>query len=1137
MLWQVRQLLYTPTCIASTFAVIGIVFIGVGIGCAAIESTVQSLRQVYYDGSAANSCPDTATKPCLVEFELAADIAGPVYFYYTLDNFYQNHRRYVSSKNDAIDNGRFGEEGPGADPSASVFAKCTFSDIAYWVAADGTTTSYNRGVATDKAVYNYPCGLVARSTFNDTFSLHKGKWTEGTKELVSWTSKGIAWRDGSDAKYQSKPDNWLRANCYSLGEFRLGDDTFNTSGFHGGFSGFKGTRDVTKSRYHCWKNISDESYNVWMNTAATSRFSKLHRIIPGGLTAGVYSLVVGCNFGVASFTGKKGFLLSSATPLGGSRQKLSVAYLIVGCVSVAWAILVLLMRAFRARTLKPVVEYPVVKIVPKKEVEQRRMLPSLSIALPARKEHLETSRLIATPPDPAVKFASNFVSTSKYTVLNFVPMNLLLQFQRTANLYFLVIAILASLPNISPLGGSTFWFPLITVLGTTAVKDGLEDYRRHQSDVEENNRMSEVYNTSSGEFNKVPWLKITVGDIVRVTTGEDGCSAMLPCDLVLVCSSNVDGTVFLETANLDGETNLKLRESLEKVQKRVTSVEMINGNEQSEIKLDELRALKCKISCNPPDTMLYEFNAKIEIFGEELPLNGVSGGGQFLQRSTKLKNTKWCLGVCVYSGPETKIQMNMNEPPSKVSNLEKALNTYIFYLFGLLFTICTVGAVGSGVFAGSSDAAGAWYLHPQNATVSFNIQSPASTGVITWFTYLILLSLLIPISLYVSIEMVKTVIMLIISADREMYVEEEDLRSKARSSGLCEELGQVSYIFSDKTGTLTQNVMEFKKCSIAGIEFGQGYCEVERAIARKNGRVLPADPPPPAGFDKGFKFVDGRLSFGNWRKEEYSGAIESFLFNMSINHGVQVEYSTTHPEFPLFQAESPDEGAFVTAARNLGFFFSKRKMRDIHIVRADGARPGEILADGREEVWTVLVTNAFDNNRKRTSVVVQEGAHGEIILLVKGADTSVMPFIEDTCGFFEKSQGHIDKFGDQGLRTLVFAGRELTSEQWSSWYALYQQAAKLPNGREAALQQLASMLEEDHTSPGCVSALFDASTPYKRSLQLHGVTALEDKLQENVGDCIAQLAKAMIKIWVLTGDEESSHSLMQARSGVLALEC
>ena len=114
----------------------------------------------------------------------------------------------------------------------------------------------------------------------------------------------------------------------------------------------------------------------------------------------------------------------------------------------------------------------------------------------------------------------------------------------------------------------------------------------------------------------------------------------------------------------------------------------------------------------------------------------------------------------------------------------------------------------------------------------------------------------------------------------------------------------MTYIFSDKTGTLTQNIMAFKKCSIAGIEFGRGYCEVERAIARRRGVHLPPDPEPPGGLDPGFEFVDERLLFGAWRDLPMHDAVEKFLRSLAVNHNVQVEIDPLRPNFPLYQVSA-----------------------------------------------------------------------------------------------------------------------------------------------------------------------------------------------------------------------------------------
>uniref|UniRef100_A0A0C3SL24 Phospholipid-transporting ATPase n=1 Tax=Guillardia theta (strain CCMP2712) TaxID=905079 RepID=A0A0C3SL24_GUITC len=714
-------------------------------------------------------------------------------------------------------------------------------------------------------------------------------------------------------------------------------------------------------------------------------------------------------------------------------------------------------------------------------------------------------REVECPPDPHKHFESNYVKTNKYTIVTFLPLNLFLQFHRLANCYFLVIAILASTP-LSPVTGTTYWFPLISVLAISAIKDASEDYRRYKSDIEENSRVTEVFNWDRGDFEQVPWKQVAVGSIVRVKTGDDDCPPMVPADLSLLCTSSVDGTCFLETANLDGETNLKIREAPEALHKHLVGEPHQVDGHSVDCNLAKLKTLKVKVNCHIPDALLYDFNARIEWEGQDIPLTGGASGGQFMQRSTKLKNTKWCIGLAVYTGKETKIQMNMTDPPNKVSNIERKLNVYIIGILAILGILCLVGAIGAGTMNNSSELKGAWYLSPQNTSISFNVQKPGTTGFLSFFSFLILLSLLVPISLYVSVEMVKLVISILISSDREMYAEEDDIPSKARSLGLCEELGQINYIFSDKTGTLTQNLMEFKKCSIAGVEYGQGYCEVERAIARRQGRDLPDDPLPPPGEKEWSRCKDDcflALS-GKWRESQDRKIIEDFLFNMAVNHNAQVEYNEGS-DIPAYQAESPDEGAFVQAARNLGkFFFCRRNMKDIHIKTSDGP-----VGQGVEKKWTVLNFNAFDNNRKRTSVVISDETKSNILLLIKGADTSVMPFIDvNACPYYKSTQQQVDKFGEQGLRTLVFAGRVLEPEYYSAWNDRFKKASLLSDGREKALRQVTLVL---YTSASLVS------TP--RSLTLHGVTALEDKLQENVGECISQLAKAMIKIWVLTGDK------------------
>mmetsp|Transcript_46919 Transcript_46919/g.111704 ORF Transcript_46919/g.111704 Transcript_46919/m.111704 type:complete len:1303 (+) Transcript_46919:277-4185(+) len=752
------------------------------------------------------------------------------------------------------------------------------------------------------------------------------------------------------------------------------------------------------------------------------------------------------------------------------------------------------------------------------------MPPGIASVLPAASRtssmektgdiHHVEQRRVKCPPEVPSLFESNYVRTARYTKFNFLPKNLLLQFHRFVNCFFLVVSILASVSSISPVGALTFWLPIGLLLSGTMVKDAYEDYQRHKADVEENSRTTEVFNPTLGDFMQVTWREVAVGSIVRVNTTHPDTTPLIPADLTLLASSAKAGTCFLETANLDGETNLKMRESPSETHQRLTTFQ--EGASHGELNKANVRKLALKVVCNPPDAFLYDFHARMEHDAIDIQL----GGGHLLQRSTKLRNTKWIIGVAVYTGCETKIQMNMTEPPNKITNVERRLNFWMLYLFWGLFGMALIGAIGSVVTVIAPETgSGAWYLVPEQPTATFNPDRPVVVGLLGFFSFLILLSLFIPISLYVTLEFVKAFLATTIWGDREMWAAEEDMRTLPRTMGLCEELGQINYIFSDKTGTLTQNLMEFRKCSIAGVSYGRGYCEVERAIARLKGQKLPPNPQPHAGMDSAFNFVDERLANGAWRRSADKENIRMFLTHLALNHTVQVGYGPSDVEgdgvLPQYQAESQDEWAFVHGARNLGVFFNRRD--EAHRIMLRVAGEGDRVGKGIDEIWQVLNVNIFDNTRKRTSVVVSNG-EGALMLLVKGADSSMLPFVVKDASY-EATEKDINEFSDQGLRTLVFAGRMLEQKEYDEWNKRFQDASLQASGREEAMRLLASQLEEAHTELGRETALVDGSVPTQRILRLHGVTALEDKLQERVGECIAQLAKAMIKIWVLTGDK------------------
>lgn len=171
---------------------------------------------------------------------------------------------------------------------------------------------------------------------------------------------------------------------------------------------------------------------------------------------------------------------------------------------------------------------------------------------------------------PDFELLSNKISTSKYTFADFLPKNLLEQFSKPSNFYFLIIGLLQLLPAISNSDNiPTIYLPLFVIIMISMVKDCFEDYKRHMSDQEENKRKVLCLSTNE-EFKEVFWEDLRVGHIVKILQGQ-----YLPADLLLLQSSGEKGECFIETKNLDGETNLKHKNIEKNLQEKIVNLQVI----------------------------------------------------------------------------------------------------------------------------------------------------------------------------------------------------------------------------------------------------------------------------------------------------------------------------------------------------------------------------------------------------------------------------------------------------------------------------------------------------------------------------------------------------------------------------------
>ncbi|XP_007947635.1 phospholipid-transporting ATPase VD [Orycteropus afer afer] len=396
-------------------------------------------------------------------------------------------------------------------------------------------------------------------------------------------------------------------------------------------------------------------------------------------------------------------------------------------------------------------------------------------------------------------YVNNRIRTTKYTLLNFVPRNLFEQFHRAANLYFLFLVVLNWVPLVEAFQKEITMLPLVVVLTIIAIKDGLEDYRKYKIDKQINNLMTKVYSRKEKKYIDRCWKDVTVGDFIRLS-----CNEVIPADMVLLFSTDPDGICHIETSGLDGESNLKQRQ-------------VVRGHSEQDSEVDPEK-FSSRIECESPNNDLNRFRGFLEHSNKERV--GLSKENLLLRGCT-IRNTEAVVGIVVYAGHETKAMLNNSGPRYKRSKLERRANTDVLWCVLLLIIMCFTGALGHGI-----------WLSRYKDTPFFNIPgpdghviSPVLAGFYMFWTMIILLQVLIPISLYVSIEIVKLGQIYFIQNDVDFYNEKMDSTIQCRALNITEDLGQIQYLFSDKTGTLTENKMVFRRCSVAGFD----YCHEENA--------------------------------------------------------------------------------------------------------------------------------------------------------------------------------------------------------------------------------------------------------------------------------------------------------------------
>ena len=708
------------------------------------------------------------------------------------------------------------------------------------------------------------------------------------------------------------------------------------------------------------------------------------------------------------------------------------------------------------------------------------------------------------------KLKNNTITTTKYNIFTFLPKGLLFQFSRLPNLYFLFITIIQSIPIISPLNSLTAIIPLIFVLSVSMIRELIEDLPRNKFDKMSNNE--EVIVLREGKFIKSKSKTLKHGEIILIYENDP-----IPADMVLLDSGMGDGQCYVETSSLDGEKALKLKIANQKI---VGLISKRIDNENKNIKIHKIKDLmnfdiSGFIQVIPPNANLNQIEGRLNIFVMENNLiskeeNFSLNIKEFILKGSILKNTNWIVGVVIYTGMSNKIILNSKKPRMKISQIEIKMNYCLIGVFCFL--------VASSLFYSYYH----YFLYKKHNKFYGNFvpldKSVTMYCFINFFTYFLLFNTLIPISLIVTLEIIKLAQGLFIYWDTKLYSHTRHCFSNAKTVSIIEELGMVNFIFSDKTGTLTQNKLSFKFCIIGNKlyknfegsnEFkkrtsqvtnvsvfnkkmdklksiakrvDESYllnyikkCKVKIEECEDNGKVEMLNK---IYYDK--KALEDDIYYINEFLIALALANECMVDNRNNNLSDEVKYTGT----------SSDDLELVKFAANQGYKLIKTTFDE-----------KVILVGTKHLKFKILQSLNFSSERKRMSIIVED-QRGTIKIYTKGADMEISKRLSQKSRYSENFNITIhdmEYISNLGYRTLMVAYREISRGEYIKWKEKFH-LDDLNDGKSTKI------IEQSYEN-------------IERNFELLGATIVEDKLQDEVPETIQKLRFAKIKFWVLTGDK------------------
>ena len=666
---------------------------------------------------------------------------------------------------------------------------------------------------------------------------------------------------------------------------------------------------------------------------------------------------------------------------------------------------------------------------------------------PTKERNWRSQELYGNIPLAESQYVGNKVSSTRYTLISLLPKNLFEQFQRSSNLWFLLVSIFQLIPfEINPVDSWTTVVPLAILIGLTLCKDAYNDYYRGKDDRKTNSTQYLCWN--GAKFENTMCEKLLVGNIMLVNERQK-----LPADIV-VLGAKSERNFFLDTSGILGETDLRPKKAVGETHNLIQSID-------KEYVLCRMAGV---ISFEQPTNDFNSFRGKLKLSGHPRALDLFSANLAY--RGSTLYGTEWVVGVVVYTGLETKTYLNIRPPPKKTSQLERKINLWVAYLLLILLLLVIFSVLASR------------YLSVRMFGTTSDLEN--------FVMFTILYNNIIPISLFVTMDMIRILQVVFI---QRCFNNEVDFKI----GDVNENLGQIEYLLTDKTGTITENELKLQICVISNVTYLRKDVEND-----KSNTIIEDDKPfftkilsesSSALLDH--KGESSRIMFSD-RPQTIFTKLKQNLFRDDSHLTYQFVKcltlcNTITPDDSKFVGISADEAALVESASDLGVRLLTRSKFQC-----------EIDSLGVKESYSIMASVPFSSSLKKSRVLVKKG--NEYTLYVKGSLREMLKVLEENS--VETTEAQEQFASKMGYRTIVLGYKKIDIDTAENFVSKVDNAKHIPVNSEGRIEMLFQELEKD--------------------LLLLGIAGLEDTVTADTVNTVELLQKAGIKIWMLSGDNEGS---------------